>query len=112
MSKPTEEQVKKFWEWCGFRYGERGNLAGWLLNGELPYFKNLPDLDLNNLFKWAAPKLINDIGTMGTYFLVCSAMYEAIEKVNFSEKKAEYNGKPALALFWAIWEVIGGKQVG
>ena len=94
--KPTNEQIKEFWEWCGqvtvrrVRSHEPGSFR------DQAYY---PTLDLNNLFKYAVPKLewrsfefeiiadewhcsINPDGIIGT-------------------------GKdPALALFWAIYEVI------
>lgn len=108
--RPTTEQIRTFWEWAGFRIEDGPSApAGKVIRSRCKYPNGhrgyIPVISLNNLFKWAMPKLINDIGTMATYMLACDAMYEAIEKVNFSEKKAEYNGEPALALFWAIWEV-------
>jgi len=65
----TEER-KEFWEWCGFKYEKIGQ-------GHMPDFvefyewrypdegnmhrSSLPPLDLNNLFKYAVPKVSSDI---------------------------------------------------
>uniref|UniRef100_A0A6M3JNV7 Uncharacterized protein n=1 Tax=viral metagenome TaxID=1070528 RepID=A0A6M3JNV7_9ZZZZ len=78
--KPTNEQIKEFWEWCGFKVA-LGKLY-WYPDKEFSPARRLPSVDLNNLFKYAVPKLNMPV-------------------------------IPALALFWAIWEVIKkGEQDG
>lgn len=61
--QPTQEQIKEFWEWCGFKFIHEdytpihtaelqypdGHLEEWNGWGDL--------LDLNNLFKYAVPAL-------------------------------------------------------
>jgi len=70
--KPTKKQTRRFWEWCGVE----PEIQGWattrvdcnkigVADGE--YFipattkhgreEIYPDLDLNNLFQWAVPKV-------------------------------------------------------
>jgi len=85
MKEPTKEQVKRFWEWCGLRRGKRGI-----------------NINLNNLFEYAVPKL--------RYF---SMHYDSKLKFLVSVDGGEdigvavsENEIPALALFWGIWEVI------
>jgi len=106
--KPTEEQMK-FWEWCGFEkqlledlpksYRHEGNL-GWKYPtdsiGVADTRKQLPDIDLNNLFKYAVPKLRRELSQLELATLMLGwlkAMFEDDED-------------PALALFWAINKVI------
>ena len=72
MNKPTQEKIKKFWEWCGFKYQEYlpsfGNIPetreAWLYpDGSKCFLSSfgtatgLPDIDLNNIVKYAVPKL-------------------------------------------------------
>ncbi len=99
--KPTYEQVKEFWEWCGWNYTptyKRKSLLEWgwqspsVTDGE--YQDYLPSIDLNNLFKYAVPKLKSKA------FLVLWMM-RLIE--DWAEGKEP---NPALALFWAIYEVM------
>ena len=88
--KPTNEQIKEFWEWCGqvtvrrVRSHEPGSFR------DQAYY---PTLDLNNLFKYAVPKLD-----------------EETKKAVFDEwlylMDVNRNEDPALALFWAIYGVI------
>ena len=64
---PTDEQIKKFWERCGFwQYTIWHGFMGltshkeWIdPKGDI-YGDNLPPIDLNNLFKYAVPKLKRD----------------------------------------------------
>lgn len=120
MKEPTKEQLKEFWEWCGEHvhdfssedYGLLGevdcktcgksNLAYdddsghmWHYIGELPH-----PLDLNNLFKYAVPKLdFAYIEWDGTHYECDASMGE-----KFSIRTSSKD--PALALFQAMWEVI------
>ena len=110
--KPNEEQIKELWEWCGFRRLPEGK-AGYhfehcekIMNWMQPDYKDsyksmpyLPEIDLNNLFKWAVPKLYSELSKAGKYYRM-KWLYEAIEEAVIDNKD------PALALFWAIWEVI------
>lgn len=79
MDKPTQKQIKKFWEGYGL-YKKNGKVEWW---AELPF----PPIDLNNLFKYAMAKLDQ------------SRYYKALSSIFLK------NDDPALALFWALWQV-------
>jgi len=58
--KPTPAEIREFWEWCGLEHKRQDGIDYWysadakpLLNG----YDKSPELDLNNLFKYAVPKL-------------------------------------------------------
>lgn len=124
---PTEEQIKKFWEWCGFKkreYDTTGfivHITDWKYpNGK--YHDNLPDLDLNSLFKYPVPKLMkdgwacrvqssplrdNDTGkTIFEWSGYAEVFYIRYDKpLSFKTNHYAIDADPALALFWAIWEI-------
>jgi len=122
--QPTEEQVKKFWEWCGFRY--RYIPYGSLQARELPEYPDIadaqkycltdpnscesdyPELDLNSLFKWAVPKVLESgIDVTVTAYRTSPVKWQAdLGYLMHTELD------PALALFWAIWKVIEGEIHG
>ena len=91
--KPTDEQIKEVWGWCGAPY--RTEMDSWDRFG-------YPKLDLNSLFKYAVPKLEDpDI----SFFQFNDKTWEASiewKSINLSGRDLD----PALALFWAIWELI------
>lgn len=93
MSEPTQEQIKEFWEWCGFRYKESdGPLACyWETSNGRTWGYKLPRVDLNNLFKYAVPKLDQ------------SRYYKALSSIFYYDAIKD---DPALALFWALWAVM------
>ena len=108
MSEPTEEQIKEFWEKLGVR--SSGNLSFYQLPDDYT-----PKIDLNNLFKWAVPKLTQQGGHPYSIKLVAQwgefHKDYGVEITNptLSGKKRialEFNKNPALALFWAIYKVI------
>ena len=110
--KPTEEQIKKFWEWCGFTIGDYpepkvapDEKAWYDPSGQ--FFcglHNMLPIDLNNLFKYAVPKL-GDIDGFAVWESTDGWVWEIIDQM--AEAAAEGIDKdPALALFWAIWKVI------
>jgi len=69
----------------------------------MPY---LPEIDLNNLFKWAVPKLSGlSLTTFYTPDFKAIEHYEAWVDIKGRENEV-MNKDPALALFWAIWKVI------
>ena len=61
--QPTQEQISELWEWCGFKVKETVNSfhEPIIVLLEHPHFGSLivgkPELDLNNLFEFAVPKL-------------------------------------------------------
>lgn len=120
--QPTKEQVRKFWEKCGFK--PQPNAWGdtyWLYPDKLRTTA-LPPIDLNNLFKYAVPKMIN-FHSMGHPFTVSlisgwgewSGDYgcEITNPTNWKEGchssrySLAFNQDPALALFWACYQAFG-----
>ena len=114
--KPTEAQVKEFWEWCGFKLKEDWRRRGfhyeatvkcpnWIYpdNPHWEYGESyLPRLDLNNLFKYAVPKLENDVAIKifkGDYSWIVE-----LWKDNIIAR--DHDKDPATALFLAIEKVI------
>ena len=103
--QPTELQIKEFWEWCGFRYIEPKYCAS-CKRQEPPYLlkdgigrridKEELTIDLNNLFKYAVPKVLEKIGKYKTVALVNNAVCNAVEN----------KGKIEDYLFLEIQEVI------
>jgi len=96
MTKPTQEQVIEFWEWCGVTY-----------TTDLYEHHNYPPIDLNNLFKYALPKVEDPSislykPVLGGNYWVCFLGH----KVSCGDLGSACGYTPALALFWAIWEVI------
>lgn len=121
MNEPTEAQVKEFWEWCGFSY--TGNYSRYWESPDTPpiSFVNLPHIDLNNLFKFAVPKVLEWHTIIETYsFKQNSKLYysetgiwdrnESVLKgnrVGFAfAQSIELEEAEKLSRFWAIWEVI------
>ena len=102
MNNPTEAQIKEFWEWCGWKQDSIGN---WLYP---PQYKNeqfrmygIPPITLDNLFKYAVPKvdryrLEDDWSKIEKHF----AYAEIGEKSG-----SAWDKDPALALFRALDKV-------
>ena len=87
--KPTDEQIKGFWELHGWK---QDSCRNWVYP---PQYKNghfsmygIPPIDLNNLFQYAMPKL-----DQSYYYKALSSIFLKTED-------------PALTLFWAIYEVM------
>ena len=105
--EPTKEQIKWLWEQCGL---QADKLPCLIIDCEKERSHALckdchalyPDIGLNSLFKYAVPKLdgyimfASDDGVRVIASSDCMN-YEAI------------NENPALALFWAIFQCLGGK---
>jgi len=98
MNKPTEEQVKEFWEWYGFKVSI-GKLY-WAPKQDEPA-KRLPTINLNSLFRYAVPKL-------GKILIEKNCLVYTFSIVGAGGNILAFNSNsdPALALFWSIWEVI------
>ena len=131
MSEPTREQALKLWLWCGWKavkhkdcYAPQTTHGKTHPDGICHYeygedkgtHPSLPDLDLNNLFKWAVPKLGKT--SLYTHFkllgypeatMIPSGLWEAIiwERPNIEARQyITQHEDPALALFWAIHSLI------
>ena len=98
-SELTEKERQEFWEWCGWKW--LSSLQCWespdttqvRLNKKGIY--KMP-IDLNSLFSYAVPKVLDKIGREKLIKLVLDALCKAIElKVKLED-----------TLFWAIYEVI------
>jgi len=115
--EPTEEQIKRFWEWCGFRHitakycklCKRWEGEYWLKEriGRRIYRPELLVLDLNNLFKYAVPK-IESLDIVGLYpSNENNKLWSCIlTRFGLDKDTVAYGKDPALALFWAINKVI------
>ena len=111
--QPTKEHKQWLWEQCGFEY--LPHLTAWNLrqsDGLLDLYEDAPLIDLNNLFKYAVPKL-----QLEGYVISLVAMEFAAFRVHFMKvttgKEWHFEkdeADPTLALFWAIYEVFGGKN--
>lgn len=93
MDKPTEAQVKEFWEWYG-RHIYWTRKQGW---------SAFPPIDPTNLLRWAVPKV--------KYCSLTKPEHKSYKGMWLCEVRVEgdsahsENKDPALALFWALWEV-------
>ena len=103
MTEPTQEQIKELWGWCEFKFK--------LSASENPHYwidpfgramAKLPPIDLNNLFKYAVPKRIRQYEDKGEH---TASVWNKLF-ITWVHSMVEGNSDPALALFWAIWEVI------
>jgi hypothetical protein len=128
------DDLKKFWEWCGFHYEDYNTPTmphqggEWLSSQGHPADDTgeLPELTLDNLFKYAVPKLRelgygvrlqaselrdNDTGKVifkWTYYaMIFYTHYDNIPKR--WRNIEEFNCDPAQALYKAIQEVINDK---
>jgi len=125
---PTEQEIKEFWEGCGWRqlsegsrgfHHERGEkVMNWLPpdNNDYVYGQTyLPRIDLNNLFRWAVPKL-KEFSLI--YFITFDHRFNEpdiwLVTVNMETKSEwlEYeaeNKDPAFALAEAIEKALIGE---
>ncbi len=97
--QPTEAQIKEFWEWCGFECYSTALEDLWFRMPGDESYKLLP-IDLNNLFKYAVPKL--DGFKLFAQAECPDMVFAEARTVNRYFKAGDKD--PALALFWAIWE--------
>ena len=87
MDKPTQEQIEEFWERCGLH--KDGHF--WYTVEGKQLSEEMPDIDLNNLFGFAVPKL-------KPWRESVNLMQAWLGKVMYAHQD------PALALFWALWQ--------
>ena len=120
MNQPTKEQMRWFCEQCGLR-NLYGRYDTWLYpDGK---YGNQPDLDLNNLFKYAVPKLDKKVSGTNAWItglditfsygahqggIICGVQAEVLVKDVHNTQYSSITGDPALALFWAIYKAFGG----
>lgn len=109
MNQPTNEQIQWFWEQCGLEE-EWEKWTGikhfWWEDEEgdkISDSEEPPPIDLNNLFKYAVPKM------EGVSLHYEDGFYGA--EVLQNDTDYGYSGKdPAPALFWAIYKAFGGGE--
>ena len=120
MKEPTDEQIEWFWEQLGCRvvsfplFLKESIIVFDLVfpDGEEQRFNGslLDSIDLNNLFKYAVPKLVGEGYSLSLETVLAEEPWYwwIVEK---GSRLYKYSGKdPALALFWAIYKAFGGKE--
>jgi len=124
--EPTKEQIQWFWEQCGFYY-ETGNPSVsipatnpyWIYRGGSIH-STLPPIDLNNLFKYAVPRVPSGWELQICYPYTRDTNYRVVlEKVDsvewswgdrYSLTHIELGEDLALALFWVIYKTLEVKD--
>ena len=99
--KPTEEQIREFWEWCGFKLMAGSNYLLVECPVGYPLGFHSPPIDLNSLFKYAVPKAREVLGELKFVGLLIRWIAN-FAFVRLDEKITD----PTLALFWALYEVM------
>ena len=101
MNKPTEAQIKEFWEGIGWDNLKDSGIIKWINNkGKVSFVEKPPPIDLNNLFKYAIPRL--DSWAM---FKQPDGVLVEVSAGKVHEARIVHND-PVLALFWAIYAVV------
>ena len=96
---PTKEQIQWLWEQCRARCIKCNKLIkvkSQRINSDCCCYSYELDLDLNNLFKYAVPK-------------IKTTFWRAEMLINWIFRIVYYNEDPALSLFWAIKKALGGR---
>ncbi|KKK62670.1 hypothetical protein LCGC14_3002040 [marine sediment metagenome] len=118
-STPTKEQIKELWEWCGFKLVDNSDYLLAECPIDYPLGFHLPLIDLNNLFKYAVPRLQPDHEVVLRWssvevrdgdrnYPVCPKGWEATvfgQKGSLIDTSGVHPSDPALALFWALDKV-------
>jgi len=107
MDKPTEAQIKEFWEWCGLVSREvtyQGKTWREWSNSDGGFeSRYTPPIDLNNLFKYAVPLAIEELRHYKRNTLsVRSARDRLFRKWLCGYQEGVLD---EYALFWTIWKV-------
>ena len=103
--KPTQEQIKEFWE-----HFVKDHQVCIVESSGATHFETLP-IDLNNLFKYAVPKArgLSEDNTLKDieFHWQGSNITDLVEcDVILDNDEYPYECKdPALVLFWALWQV-------
>lgn len=105
--KPTKEQIRWLWEQCEFTiYVDGGYITWYYHNGKIFGFEP-PTIDLNNLFKYAVPVVIDKI--MAEQECSSDVAYAILFKRWLQELELNIQ-KPALTLYQVCYEALGGKE--
>ena len=103
MTEPTQEQIKEFWEWCGFtyRHAEIVDASACKIFITSSYFNGIetqiPDANLNNLFEYAIPQIAKE------YHNWKSILHDWVESLT-----GDYE-KDVLLLFAQLYDIIKEK---
>ena len=111
---PTKEEIRRLWAKCGFKFLKKEEDSGvWDYGLDIYAYPDgavlpLPDIDLNNLFKYAVPK-ITELGFTVNIVIKkdyngCFLAHESGTVYGAEDENLED------ALFWAINSVLGGNQ--
>ena len=105
--KPTKEQIQWLWEQCGFEYSDDWSSTCPYKDPQGVILHSWKGIDLNNLWKYAVPTVIDRIMTEQE----CSSdvAYGILFKKWLQELELNIP-HAALALFWAIYKCLGGKE--
>ncbi len=118
------EDIKRFWEWCGLKWfwyhnpncqcgakDDDGSERSWMYKAGNKWklatrFYNEPMvIDLNNLFKWAVPKLGEDLEV--ELFMFSQKWFCQLKtRTTIVATSGHYCGDPAQALYQAICKVM------
>ena len=124
MKQPTKEQIQWFWERCGF-VGDylplidhsvdppqmyAGHWCFLFPDGTSVRVGHLPPIDLNNLFKYAVPKMGYVNIQFSDQYSDVIPQFSATASIRFADNHIWADEDPALALFWAIYKALGGAQ--
>ncbi len=105
--EPTQEQIKELWAWSGIKFKHfKGQGWCWYNKDKQDWYYSMPNLTLDNLFKYAIPKIPTH-DSIAFYegsdkkWLCCIDLFD--KEVSNQDNRAD---TPELALFWAIYEII------
>ena len=115
--QPTQEQIKKLWEKCGLCYHNLIPAYDYLktackkCGAKFENIYNVPyppqDADLNNLFKYAVPKVIDKI--MAEQGCSSDVAYDILFDKWLQKLQLDIPNHVG-TLFQTIWEVIHGEN--
>ena len=130
--QPTKEQIQWFWEQCGWEYkrcnphhfednpaAQERDMSWWHKDCSVG-FRRIPGLDLNNLFKYAV-QFLEYVDISWQPYLHSATVPVASAFIRTMANKPNKNivggvevrtgdSNPTLALFWAIFKALGGKE--
>ena len=107
--QPTEAQIKEFLQWCGIQcYYEAtendGGIVAWICPPDSEKTVAFYGITLDFLFKYAVPKIITRKQYFRLEYPICKSEWACqVGDIVSSHKD------PALALFWAMWQIKENK---
>ncbi len=115
---PTDKQIQGLWERCADKWEDfSGGHRHWMFNGKWyegtsrwveGKLEDSPPIDLNNLFKYAVPKLVTFLATQPVGCPSILAIYRWIFERWLEELKEESDF--ATAFFNVCYKAFGGNQ--